>query len=127
MSMPEAARLLLTSAFMPGSNSWDTHDEQMALHVASKHQQTAPRPLCDSAFFASHDVFRLPDHAAPTRLQPPGQSSHSGPLSTSVHRFRLTQQLRETLLPALEAAALQQRYYRVNPMLDVDVELDDLR
>lgn len=109
MSMPEAARLLLTSVFLPTSRSWETQDEQLALLRVVDHQQADPRPVCHEAYFTSHDIYRLPDAAAPTRVQPIGQSTFGGPCETSVHRFRLEPQLREALLPAVWAAALQQR------------------
>ena len=107
--LAETARVLLTSVFLPSSNAWDTRDERLTLLPASRHQHATPSSLCDATFFASHDRFELPDHAAPARPQPPGLSSSNSPPTTSVHRFCLSQQLREALLPALGGVALQQR------------------
>lgn len=108
-SMAQAARVLLASVFRPDSNSWETQDERLMLLSASRYQQATPSSLRDAAFFSSYDRFDLPDHTAPTRLQPPGPSRLSSLPTTSVHRFRLTQHLCGTLLPALRDAALQQR------------------
>ena len=108
-SIPEAARMLLTSEFQPSSNLWETQDERLALLPAGEHQrqQASPSSLCDA--FSSYDCFELPDDAAPSRVQPPGPKPSNGRSTTSVHRFRLSQHLRATLLPALRGAALQQR------------------
>ena len=109
-NLPAVERLLLTSAFLPGSNIWETEDQQLELLLASEHRQTSPRPACNEAFFTSHDILHLPDHAAaPAPEEAPGQTSVIGPSTTRVHRYFLTPQLRAALLPALCAAARRQR------------------
>ena len=115
MSWPEAAQLLLCSAFQPASQAWQSqHDERLVMVRSSQHAQ-ATSSLGACSVFASHRAFKLPDagaSAAPTRPQLLGQrpaAATAAPLTTCVHQFGLHTHLRQSLLPALHAEALRQR------------------
>ncbi len=111
MSLPEAARLLLTSAFLPGNKRWETHVEPLKELSASEYEQPASNPLRlpDANLLAAHDMFLLPGEVARadgiTRPDPLATSS----VSTCVHRFRLAERLCARLLPSLRTAVLHQR------------------
>jgi hypothetical protein len=94
MSMPEAARVLLTSGFVAVHKCWEAHEEATLTELyAPELRQPSLNPPLDDRLMASHDVYLLPDEAC----------------GTCVHRFRLARALQDRLLPILRTSTLQQR------------------
>lgn len=116
MSEPEAAKLLLTSAFLPDVACWETETtQQLVLLRASSYLQgpAAHARLPDGGVFDLHEVLVLPDTAAPVVTTRLGDAARAhANMSTSVHRFRIAQEPLASLLPALRTAAAAQRAHR---------------